>query len=844
MKKYILSFLSILSGITLLGGSFYAIKASAEGTITVDSSELSVVLPSSYEQYLPLQNPSSVAVSESFMAVADGSNIFVYDKKDGVYHAYSHTENSDVRLNIVTCMQFSPSDGLLYFTDTSTSMYILDCDTLTASATRLSCSIFTIGEDSMYYATVTAGSVSISMVNTSILSGGDSISANATQLNLISSTATPAMALCGNTLYYAIGNQLYSSQSETIVPLQANGNVQSLGFSNGLTNPYYTDAMGTFYANGTNGTVTTYEGSYSSLCSYQGNFYLVHEKSILLYDVPSGKFTDYEICSASSGNGRLNKATDLVLCDDKLAVADRGNRRVSVCDLKTGIATPLSTSVEPDLIAYTDDMLLVSNGSAAEIYTMDGKLVNSHSAFSGVILGVTGVYGKFYLTTSNNYHYCMYGKNVEDAYKTLDNTAKGLTSDVDGNLYVLYANGNVAKYSEAEYMAATGSGTTVCKFPTTVTKIITDFAGNLYGAYGNTLYYLKNGSLSAYEFLPDGAVFGSGYTACAYAISHTGSKLYALCGDFVVSTDTLRFDNLNDIAVGGSDKDIFDLTASGKTDVLRTDENTVFIRIDLSKLKNSAYFSVLSCTRQPNEKNVVKLGEIGNYNIVSVFDSTNRIYTANLVKKSYCTLIPEGNYTAEQTFPNGIAYTTNAVKLYKYPFISDSLVLEHESAMTTKSILLEKAEFVKVLQILDFGGMDYNFYCVEATIEGKTYTGYIPVGYLLPFDGTVPQAMEITYTYLTPDLNTVIFHEVGNDANILQVTNRTAVTVYGDRTSSSVTVTTEKDGVTYVAQISPSYLSGDQTSDLTSAIAIFIILIACTVIFLTIVFVRMSKRGD
>lgn len=60
-----------------------------------DSANDSLFLPSSYEEYLPLSEPSSVAVTENYTAIADGLKIYVYDRLAGSYSYYEHSESTD-----------------------------------------------------------------------------------------------------------------------------------------------------------------------------------------------------------------------------------------------------------------------------------------------------------------------------------------------------------------------------------------------------------------------------------------------------------------------------------------------------------------------------------------------------------------------------------------------------------------------------------------------------------------------------------------------------------------------------------------------------------------------------
>ena len=91
-----------------------------------------LLLPISYEEYLPLSAPSGVAICENYTAIADGNTLFVYDRQREEYRTYTHNEHgeNDSR-NAVKQVQFDENETL-YFTDDSTSdnLYALNMKTV------------------------------------------------------------------------------------------------------------------------------------------------------------------------------------------------------------------------------------------------------------------------------------------------------------------------------------------------------------------------------------------------------------------------------------------------------------------------------------------------------------------------------------------------------------------------------------------------------------------------------------------------------------------------------------------------------------------------------------------
>ena len=75
---YVLSF---AAGICLTAG----VGFSRAVHVGADVKTRSLLFPDTYEEYLPLQNPADVAVSENYKAIADDNVIYLYDVDNGVY---------------------------------------------------------------------------------------------------------------------------------------------------------------------------------------------------------------------------------------------------------------------------------------------------------------------------------------------------------------------------------------------------------------------------------------------------------------------------------------------------------------------------------------------------------------------------------------------------------------------------------------------------------------------------------------------------------------------------------------------------------------------------------------
>ncbi|MGN1235165.1 MAG: hypothetical protein ACI4U2_04230, partial [Christensenellaceae bacterium] len=444
-----------------------------------------------------------------------------------------------------------------------------------------------------------------------------------------------------------------------------------------------------------------------------------------------------------------------------------------------------------------------------EVYDYEGNLLFTRASFMGVVMSAVGLYDQFHLVTGNNYHYCISADeehSLSEAYKSLDNTAKHLAADVYGNLYVLYSNGNVRRYSEADFMQSLGTGKIVAKFPSTVTDIFTDFTATIFGASGNLLYSTtkQDGVLETYEFVPDGAVYGTGYTVVDYAVAFDTPTLYLLCGDFILSTRGILINTLHDILVDGSDATVFATEDSADAVLLDTDEKTLFIRVDIDQLKSAAYFSYISHSRSSAAQTVVQLAEAGDYYVVAAFDENEHGYTTNLVRKDSCRVMDRSEFVAEGKFPNGIAVTTNAVSLYRYPSMADALRIDLKHQ--TQKVRLGKSNIVTVIEEVTASG-GYRYCLVDYTLDDTTYRGYVPASFLSEFDGTTPDQKEIILADVLITERAIPLVNVEDRTDFYELKDRTKVVIFGDLSEGApVRVQVEVDGKTYAGNLDPAFI--------------------------------------
>ena len=277
-------------------------------TLSDGKAEDSLLLPSSYEEYLPLSAPSDIAVTKEYAAVADGSFIYVYDRKADAYSRYEHTANADPANNTIAKLQFS-EEGTLYFLDASTCLYAFDPALLKAEKTDLVCSSFTIFSDTIYFTNVSATPTPIFKTTLNRLDN-----AQATQATDSTVTSKPAITHDNGVLFYTdSGKYLHKSEKrETdfhLSPtLTSTETVVSIAVYSGIL--YYTDTANSLYIYdlSTFGVLESFAGDFSAISVYDGFIYVVDGDRIRRYSPEEEAFTDYQICASSPAKPPFGRA--------------------------------------------------------------------------------------------------------------------------------------------------------------------------------------------------------------------------------------------------------------------------------------------------------------------------------------------------------------------------------------------------------------------------------------------------------------------------------------------------------------------------------------------------------
>lgn len=714
-----------------------------------------LISPASYAQYLPLESPTDVAVTDDYIAVADGNAVYVYDSKDEVYRKYVHTQNVDAPKNVITKLQFDGA-GNLYFLDSSTYLYILRVKDLeteqtpTPTKTNFSCSTFAIHGSWLYFSSVTGKS----QLSKTPLSNPDVSTATTLVESLYSD---PKIAFWKDELYYTNADVYLNKidpeeNNPTPVLVHAfQSGIRSMRISEGIF--VYSDTEDNFYAyaladilsHGETPTpLTKDQGGYKSLCAHGEYVYAVQNHAVRRYSLTEKAFTDYEICNRSAAINRLDGATQTYLHGDKLFIADNGNARISIYDRATdSFQAPIALSFSPQYLTSDGNTVLAANQEQAALYGLSpenyGEELSVYQDFNGEVIGGASVYGAYYFATENNFYYCLTQTETQNQTQTewtWTETKKSstryidlLSSDAYGYLYA--ASGNkLLRFTEEEFLSPTAEGNELSdEFPVGATQFLVDYEGKVYALKDNALQTLDG---ERYD-LSDAPVYGGGANALSVSFGVEENAAYILYAEnYILQTERLHLPTVKKIDAENAGKDIF-AQESANVSIVRTLPDTLLIEFDLESLTNAEYFPYLSHGRKTERFTALKIAQTQKHAILAVYDQTSRKYFTYLALHENCEVLEENEFRIPYT-DGKTGYLTNAVTLYKYPYLNDLLPVTELSRGAQITVLGE------------INRLDHPYYQISYTSEqGERHVGYVPKSYVTLFDGAPPQSQTQTY---------------------------------------------------------------------------------------------------
>lgn len=806
-------------------------SAAPQTETALSTENASLFLPASYEEYLPLKNPSDVAMSENYIAIADGSDLYLYSREAQKYTRYRQTDGTIAKIGF--------HGDTLYFAvrgeDASTRFYRYDAQTAAAEDMGFNCSTFLIVGDTLY----TAGSAGEGTAFAKRTFTADGVSGSV-PLGEIGSNTTPYLTYANGTLFCCVNGFLYYPVNDAFGDERrynlcddASKSVNVSTVCSDGTFIYFSSSMGLFRRGaGSEGDAVLLSDAskLAAMSFFDGSFYCIEGSSVREVAVSGdgAAFTDYEITSASDSVNRLSGATDTARAGDLLVTADAGNKRVSVYDLAAGTYTAIPCAETPALVATDGETIAYASQTNVYTCTAGETAFTEGKSVSGLTIeGIACAYGKTYYVVSNGTRGCVGGQDAQ-----ANGTPTGLTVDLYGDLYVTYSGKNAHKFTEEEFLASGEGADLEFSAPADATSLKADFKGNLYYLSGGKV--CKNGAAFA---AIDGSSFvwtedGAPQAPVSFALGFEDDEVYFNFGDRIVKSNDGALEGiptLDEIEVGGAREAAF-CTHDANGLLVDVPQGTVGIETDLAALRTGtdAYFPYLRYARTEEAGRGILLATVDDWALVLSADGQGA-YTASLFPAARCTPAEAGYYTAAQQ-----AYArelSNEVGVAFVPCLFSALTAER----------LPRGTSVTVLGTIATDEFSYAY--VEYTAQGRASArGWVPAAYLTAVPTELSGGENYTLAYLKSNDAGTLF--TAADGSERLVTERVQVRLYdnGDGTYTARLT----DNLSYSAAITQDMIDDGNAEVIRIALIVILTVLALVIlggyIFL-VPWEKYKKRG-
>ena len=777
----------------------------------------SLFLPGSYEEYLPLERPSDAAMSEEYVAVADGGTLYVYDRAEGVYSSYLHEVNGTERP--ISALGFT-EDGTLFFSDRDTQLYRYDiAEERAVLQAGIPSSTFLIEGDTLY---TTAVSNTVTTIFSVPIRGDTLPSDLRTVVGEVPSlaNATPRLAVQNGILYCAFNHRVYSyavtengyeSQSHYLAgPTTDVTNLAAL-CSHGDELYYAVD--GTLDRDGLYRTVLDqgsellYAGSgIASLFSYDGTLYAVQNGSVRAFSPEDGAtLTGYEIGGGSDAPNRISDAGETVRSGDLLVIADEGNRRVLVYDVAEESYCSVSVGGVPSCVATDGESFGVSVGNHIYLYEKGADAPYYTHTAESTVSGLTCVYGTYYYVTEHSY-YGIAREGEREVMRSGTAMPVAAASDLKGNIYVADASGRIDRFTEKQFTDPLSSGRQVnngWSLPSSFRSLRADHTGDLYYLSGSSVY--RNGvRLETFDASSVLYLGGESPAPVSFALSFSDSTLYLNYGDFMLTAE-VSFPNLGSIPAQGLYEEL--RTVSPSEDLVYTHvlDGAVGIRIDLDALgTESTVLPYRSHGRLTDGGTALVLGETDNFILLALY--ADHGYSVLLVPEEDCL-----GLTVTKEPVAGTRYLSSDVAATSYPLFSDALTLE---------TLPRGSQVTLVSTVTPAEG--YGFAEVRYGEDGH---GYVPLDYLTNAAPVPPENDEYRLGYLKAS-DGITFYAADDRSNTVRVTERILVKIYEAENGALDVCFEDETGTLYTAQVTSDMLEAGGEDALRMSVIIILCVIA------------------
>lgn len=601
-------------------------------------------LPETYEQYLPLENPTSVSISQrGEIAVADGKNIYYCGNpasENPQYKCYTHEDSN------ISKLQFT-ENGDLYFSS-NTYFYRLNTETMSNELVHdFPCTSFLFAGDKLFVVRldIDGQRTTVSYIDEKLLSSDDFNGNTVTMTPVATYNTNHSIYLTyheeKNLLYAAdqLNVYIYDIVESTKKTAIIDSSVDSLDLN--AVAMYKDKFYYTVNGQDTNGGLfTTNFGldaaerlkqggkGFTSLISCNDELYCIYGGTIRKLSVNENgvEFSGYEIAIDSDSPHRLSNSGETVRTKELVAIADADNKRISLYNRLENSYTTIDcinengTPFVPEHIAIdkeetvvkANDDVVTSNKIAVScgmkiyeyvyarhtLYPEENGVIDKTPAPHETLQNVKGlnyVYGECYYITEYAGYGSLGNKTSSELHFNGVNNPAAITSDVYGALYVAFGN-QVYTFAESDFRENGASGThraTLSDNAELVYMSLTvDYEGNIWylDKQGKLRCNDLNGNDEIKAEIDGNAFVYSGKEndyPSSFAISFEDDEIYFNFKNYVVKTNAYALESLpalNKILAGEAKTKTFDLADCNKLYV-KVPANSVGFQIDLNALK-------------------------------------------------------------------------------------------------------------------------------------------------------------------------------------------------------------------------------------------------------------------
>ncbi len=807
MKKSITIFSFIIMICACVFGASFSVSAQSD---TDDGDKL--FMPTSYEQYLELTDPSDFVISDKYIAIADKKTsektvLYLFNRAENKYKSYDV-----ITTNTVSSLNFYSTDDndYLFFLETGNLVNYISCKTFSQheKVDNFSASAMYINGNEIYYAIQTSASSNVHFTTITNLSI-DTESAKKINSNPIETSNYPTFSEYNQNVYFSANNHVYlclqESMSEKYNTINAINHFIIFGESSNCL-IYTTNIVGNILI-GANNTTPLQNKSATVVKYYNGHAYFLTSNGILKYDIENEKFTDYEINKYSASLNRLNAPSDISMYGDKTVIADKGNERVIIYDGENYVAVT-TDKVIPSKVCAGANNFIVANGAAIYVYDYSGKLLNETASINinSDVSSATFSIDTYYIISSNGSTYSLDDKTltISDAHSPQIENALSITADLYGNVYVLNSTGQITSYPVSSFFSnETAIGTSVARFNSDCKKILVDFNGNIYGLSDSTISIYKNGTVSSQNISFENFVYdGENKTARSFAFSLTDGSVYILSDGFII-TKEIGVSTFKNISADELYNSVYQSAPSSNALIVNIPKGSIAVNLNATALNaDSSVLPYLSYERLANDESGIVLGVIDAGYVVAIYKYTDSSSSATLPSREYKICLISANNAASPT-PNTsyfteeekTGYLSSNVNLYRRPLMQDF----------SKIKILERNTAVSVLGKVSLSKniIDSDYYFVKLA-DGNF--GFIPSSFITESVSINLENETFSYQTLKKGKTATLTAATGES---ITLNNKEELRVYNLSASNEgyKVVSYEKDGVTYYGEVSKKSLN-------------------------------------